>query len=500
MIHLTSPPHVRLAVLLLATLSFSGCNSDPSTQDAHAGASVDDAPRSVPSVTVASGAPVHFVIDDADTDSVTWSALSAADADGEGASIDAVGMFRATRAGRYLVMAARGGAHALAYVTVTEDASTGAAAAPVTLSFEGSRTASRDKRLNLSLSEFWIEVTPDSVSLAPGEKRQLTVVGRSADGTRWTIWPEWEATGGSISSTGEYTAPTTISNHRVIVTRHGDIQTDTSIVTVGVGLVDTAAASPPLVPTAPAPASPTTTACLNEPPGYRRVIDTPWNTLPTKQPGTSDEGFTYFHDQIPTLSIVQDAAAPVSGSSVLEYRYPQGFVGGYAPSKFATRGLWPNEGNLYVCFWIRVSPNWTTLGAAGVKFFYAVQEGSGLAHALLARGENNHLYVNSLLQYRDDRLNYNLGESGAPADDISGGGWHKVEVLWEANTPGQRNGAYRQWVDGELTGTSQEALWFLAGNTPRWDVLWFESTYGSPNEVIPSDQSWYLDQMVVSVK
>ena len=507
MIHLTSPPLARLATILLATFAFSACHSDLSNQNPADGAAVDAPPSRIPSATIAPGAPLSFLVDGVGTAAVAWSALGEANARDADGSIDSTGVFRATRAGRYLIMAARGDAHALAYVTVTEDASgAGAAAAPVTLSFAAPRTASLDKRLNLSLSDFWIESSPDSVVLAPGGSAQLSVIGRSADGARWSIRPDWTATGGTVTDSGRYTAPATAGVHRVVATRQGDIQTDTTVVVVGDGAgrsdsVGAPAPTPGSSPSAPLPApTSVTTACTNEPAGYRRVIDAPWNMLPVRQPEVSSEGFTYFNEQIPTLSIVQDPTAPASAPSIVEMRYPQGFVGGFGPSKFATGNLRPNAGNLYVCFWFKVSPNWTTMGHSITKFFYAKQEGSGLAHAVIAHGQDDHMYLKTLLQYPDDRLNHNLGESFVPANDIGGGGWHKVEVLWEANTPGERNGGFRQWVDGQLTGSDQTAYWFLGGLQPYWDSLWFEPTFGTPYNIVPADQSWYLDQMVVSVK
>ncbi|MFL5506025.1 MAG: hypothetical protein ACJ8AU_04025, partial [Gemmatimonadales bacterium] len=351
----------------------------------------------------------------------------------------------------------------------------------------------------------WIESSPDSVLLAPGGSVKLSVIGRSADGASWSIRPEWKATGGTVTDSGQYTAPATAGVHRVVATRQGDIQTDTTVLIVGEGAslsdsVSAPAPTPESSPTTPLPPTSVTTACTNQPAGYRRVIDAPWNELPSRMPELSSEGFTYFNEQIPTLSIVQDPTAPASAPSIMEMRYPKGFVGGFGPSKFATGNLRPNTGNLYVCFWFKVSPNWTTMGHSITKFFYVKQEGSGLAHAVIAHGQDDHMYLKSLLQYPDDRLNYNIGESFVPANDIGGGGWHKVEVLWEANTPGERNGGFRQWVDGQLTGSDQTAYWFLGGLQPYWDSLWFEPTFGTPYNIVPADQSWYLDQMVVSVK
>ena len=174
--------------------------------------------------------------------------------------------------------------------------------------------------LSLAASDFWIEITPDSATVAPGGTVQLSVIGRSRDGLRWTVRTTWQApAGGAVSASGQYVAPQTPGRYPVVATREGDVQTDTAFVRVS-------------LPSAPL-ALPTSGGCNNEPTGYRRVATANWNQLPGRQPEVSSDYMTYFHDQIPTLSIVQDAAAPASPSSVLRVLYPAGFRGGESPSR-----------------------------------------------------------------------------------------------------------------------------------------------------------------------
>lgn len=83
-----------------------------------------------------------------------------------------------------------------------------------------------------ALSGFSVEVTPATVSLAPGRTQQLTAVGRDQSGSKWSVRVSWRATGGTISSTGLYTAPSAPGTYRAIATRVGDSQADTSVITV----------------------------------------------------------------------------------------------------------------------------------------------------------------------------------------------------------------------------------------------------------------------------
>lgn len=83
-----------------------------------------------------------------------------------------------------------------------------------------------------AVAGFRVELTPASVTLAPGKTQPFKAVGRSSDGTAWSIRTVWSASGGTVSTAGLYTAPSTAGSYRVIARRDGDILADTSVVTV----------------------------------------------------------------------------------------------------------------------------------------------------------------------------------------------------------------------------------------------------------------------------
>ena len=180
--------------------------------------------------------------------------------------------------------------------------------------------------------------------------------------------------------------------------------------------------------------------------------------------------------------------------------YPLGFQGGESPSRWGTSGLGENAGNLYVCMWVKFDPWWSTEGITMDKLFYVHQNDSHLNHAMVALGEYNDLFVHALLQYPEDWKDYNIGQVKTAENNVAGGGWHKIETIWEANTPGQRNGRYRHWVDDRLIASADDAYWFEGGHVPHWDTVWFDPVYGRSDTFIPRDQSWYMDATVVSVK
>ena len=72
-------------------------------------------------------------------------------------------------------------------------------------------------------SGFWIEVLPSTLKLAPGSGQQFTAVGRTVDGKTYSVNVTWRATGGTISSTGYYKAPSSSGTYRVSAQRVGDV-------------------------------------------------------------------------------------------------------------------------------------------------------------------------------------------------------------------------------------------------------------------------------------
>lgn len=250
--------------------------------------------------------------------------------------------------------------------------------------------------------------------------------------------------------------------------------------------------------TIPLPETPQ--ACENEPAGFTRAIDAPMNTLPTLTPNPSVEGMVHWPNQTRTLFIEQSSSAPLSPNSVLRVVYPQGHRGGESPSRWGTRSLPANGGSIYVCSWIRFMPGWSSNGNIGTKFF-ATRGPSGTNHVVgfQAGADHSHNYLYTTPQFADG-FAYNLGEVQSPENDVGGGGWHKVEVLWTANTPGQRDGGYQHWVDGRLIAAATDAWYFNIGDTPRWDSVWFDPTFGGGANTVPFDQFWEIDHFIVSVQ
>jgi hypothetical protein len=75
-------------------------------------------------------------------------------------------------------------------------------------------------------------LTPSTASMSVGGSQQFTVTAKATDGSTVSIIPTYAASGGSISSTGKYTAPKTAGHYRVTATDPVSGDADTSLVTV----------------------------------------------------------------------------------------------------------------------------------------------------------------------------------------------------------------------------------------------------------------------------
>jgi ABC-type uncharacterized transport system auxiliary subunit len=75
-------------------------------------------------------------------------------------------------------------------------------------------------------------LNPSSVSLRAGGTQQFTVAGSWSDGSSAAPAVTWTATGGTITTSGLYTAGSTAGTYRVIAVQTGGSMADTSVVTI----------------------------------------------------------------------------------------------------------------------------------------------------------------------------------------------------------------------------------------------------------------------------
>jgi hypothetical protein len=77
-----------------------------------------------------------------------------------------------------------------------------------------------------------LTVSPDAVSMATQASQQFVATARLSDGSTRTVTPSWEATGGTITSAGLYTAGSTSGSFRIIASLAGPGVADTAAITI----------------------------------------------------------------------------------------------------------------------------------------------------------------------------------------------------------------------------------------------------------------------------
>ncbi len=208
--------------------SIDGNNAPPSESPAESPAPAGVVHVAPDTVTMEPGDSMYFVALDSLANgtvgaaTVEWSATTG--------TVDSAGLYRApSQPGSYRVIAR--GANGADSALVVVGSGLGTGATPVT----GTNSA-----VSALLSGVQLVLLPSTLSLAPGGKQQFSAVARYS-GTTYSIPASsvtvtWQASGGTITSGGYFTAPTSSGSYRVIArvvdSRLAAPVADTTIVTV----------------------------------------------------------------------------------------------------------------------------------------------------------------------------------------------------------------------------------------------------------------------------
>ncbi len=328
-----------------------------------------------------------------------------------------------------------------------------------------------------------LKISPESVSVAPGAAQQFSTAANWSTGATTLPPLSYSATGGTVSATGLYSAPTAAGTYRVIVAHTGGTLKDTATVVVIDG--STGVVTPPATTVGAGP---------NQPAGFTVIYSNPMGTLPPKSPATDVFGFQQYFGTS-ALSVRSETSVP----DFLRATFPAGTAGGADyPNAFRAGYGFSSSGTksrLYVRVRFRLSSNWTDNGNTGTKFFFFSQQQG-----------NNH-YVNlteggQFLPAVSMQSTFGFGTPSGPnhfvAQPLTKGVWHEMEILIVANTAGVYNGQVRIWVDGALMQSANDMGYFAAGTTPRFEEMYFNPTYGGGRNPVPADQYLDLDHWYVS--
>jgi hypothetical protein len=225
------------------------------------------------------------------------------------------------------------------------------------------------------------------------------------------------------------------------------------------------------------------------------ITERPFNAL--NELGWNDGGGSYG-------TIISDATAPKSPSSVLQIRLPQGFGEGGGP--FSGEYNFPvNYRTVYVSYYAKYSSNWygpssninktfylyTSLGAPSIVFdmdchatgpMQALVAGQDILHGGIGGDPANPFWTP------------NVG-SGT----VARGQWHHVEFVVVGNTAGKSDGSIDWYLNGVHVG-SYSGIQFQSGATV-WNLMHYTLLYtGNVNSNPPADQYNYWDHIYISGK
>ena len=234
--------------------------------------------------------------------------------------------------------------------------------------------------------------------------------------------------------------------------------------------------------------APVGSGSVNEPTGMTPITERPFSVR--------GEGGWYDQDT-PDLTIVQDASAPRSPSSIMQQRFAAGFGGG-ASAAVVEKGLGGKYTTIYISYWIKYSSNWYGHPTSAVnKQMHLWINGGNHVFTLAYGGGTAPLKAEIWLQGTaggERNLYANLGNPGT----ITRGKWHRWEIVLQCNTNGAANGSVEWWIDGAKIGQYYDVR--LEPITSYWEIIQWSPTWGGTGSTVPADQFESLDHIYISGK
>jgi hypothetical protein len=324
-----------------------------------------------------------------------------------------------------------------------------------------------------------VTVTPNTATMSPGETTQLAATARDASGSTLSVGISWTSTNASVASVSSSGLVTGNAVGSATITATSGGVNGTASVTVESG--------PP--------------GGFHEPAGMSTQVNT--------GPISSTSVVSVFSPTTPSSAGEWSGnLAVVPGGTGLRLTYPTNLLGGYSPVRFGVGISSPGTGWYYQRMKIRFSSNWTMSGNFDVKLCEPRTQqfgnGSGATENdnIDAHGPTTSAFLFVGLQGPNGHF-ANLTEQPAStaADNLAGGGWHTIEVLFTPeSTPGAGDGTYTGWVDGTQIAHYTGVLWLAAGNQVGWPYLMFDPTYGGGTNSPAVNMYWDFDQLYVSTK
>jgi hypothetical protein len=323
-----------------------------------------------------------------------------------------------------------------------------------------------------------ILLTPGQDTVPSGQSQQFKAMATYSNGGTGTPAVNWAATGGSITSTGLYTAGSiTGSSFRVIAQASGASASDTAKVQV----------DPPVVSLAP----------LNRPSTHTNIFDINfdsrfigWST------NAKWEDPTYLQE-------VSDAGAPRTKERGLEFVFPVGFSDLTSPAR-ASRAFTAKR-EVYAAYWIKISKPWQYHTSSVNKlFFIGTNASSSLGNEVVVALKGTSESGAQIQVGVQTPANWGAGtrngyyEANANQPGFSLGRWHLIEVHAVQNLGGLPNGKLTWWVDGVMVGRHTNVLYNANGDA-FFDHFILDPNWGGQGSPTKTQRDWIrLDHLLVT--
>jgi uncharacterized protein YjdB len=405
------------------------------------------------SATLQIGATVQLQVTafDANNNVLTGRVVTSSSANPAIASVNSLGLVTAVSTGVTQITVTSEGKSAIATITVST-------AAPVPVAT--------------------VSVSPSSSSLLVGATVQLSATTRDANNNvltgRVVTWSSLNSGIASVSSNGLVSA---IGAGTIQITATSEGITGSASVTVTV------------------PLPPPPSGSSNEPAGMTLIDQRPFNSL-----AEHAAPYSPAWDTDTSLSIVQDATAPISPNNVIRVTYPAGYHSGSAPGHAGVPFTTPVK-TLYIRFAAKLSLNWQGEDSGFCKYFYAWINGSGDFFFASNGIGSSPLQPYSMLQAVTvfPQGNGNWGPNLVPSARIIRGQWQTYEFILVGNTAGTADGSVDAYLDGVHT-THVGGIQWTSGDG-KWDTFEFRPIWGGTGStLVQQTQTMDWDHVYLSGK
>ena len=323
-----------------------------------------------------------------------------------------------------------------------------------------------------------VSVSPASSSILVGATVQLSAT--TLDGSNNVLTGRvvtWSSANAGIASVGSNGLVSAVSAGTTQVTATSEGKSGSATITV--------TAIPPPPPS----------GSWNEPTGMTFIDQRPFNSL-----AENAAPHVPAWDTDNSLSIVQDATAPISPSSVIRATYPAGFAAGSAPGHAGV--AFTGYKTFYIRFAAKLSLNWFGEDSGFCKYFYVWQNGSLEGFFFASHGTGTApLEPYAMLQgiAKFPSGNGNWAPNLVPSAQIIRGQWQVYEFVLVGNSAGVADGSVDWYLDGVHIGSVGGIQWTTGASV--FTQMDFRPIWGGTGTtLVPATQTMDWDHVYMSGK